>query len=69
MQEGWPKIRLGKGRMIYIGEDGKMQCTKCCIGCEVEERLCGARKERRKKVNKMIQKAEKEYLGEQEEEL
>ncbi len=47
--------------MIYIDDNGRMQCTECCISCNTEKRVCGARKERKRLTNRMTYRAKKEY--------
>ncbi|WP_158220175.1 hypothetical protein [Tissierella sp. P1] len=47
--------------MIYIDEEGKTQCTECCLSCEENKKTCEARKERGRRANRMAYKAKKEY--------
>ncbi|WP_352420747.1 hypothetical protein [Proteiniborus sp.] len=47
--------------MIYIDDEGRMQCTEYCMSCEEDRKTCEARKERSRWAKRMIYKAKKDY--------
>ena len=54
--------------MIYKKE-GRIYCTENCMFCDKDKKKCGARKERGRKINRLIYRAKKEYMKENKNEM